>query len=139
MMIDERSLDEAILEFKERAEYSRKMSELGLKNYIPISKEKEEKQIVEWLEELKDYRDKNKLVVRVNAENMDSIKDKINELSKYAESRYNKAIDDFVKALQKKIEKDLANPDLALECKKCGIWKNYDIKEIAEQLKTGGK
>ena len=48
---------------------------------------------------------------------------------------YNKAIDDFVKALQKKIEKDLANPDLALECKKCGIWKNYDIKKIAEQLK----
>ena len=50
---------------------------------------------------------------------------------------YNKAIDDFVKALQEKIEKDLANPDLALECKKCGIWKNYDIKEIAEQLKEG--
>ena len=50
---------------------------------------------------------------------------------------YNKAIDDFVKALQEKIEKDLANPDLALECKKCGIWKNYDIKEIAEQLKAG--
>ena len=52
---------------------------------------------------------------------------------------YRKAIDDFVKALQEKIEKDLANPDLALECKKCGIWKNYDIKEIAEQLKAGGK
>ena len=52
---------------------------------------------------------------------------------------YNKAIDDFVKELQKKIEKDLANPDLALECKKCGIWKNYDIEEIAEQLKAGVK
>lgn len=51
---------------------------------------------------------------------------------------YNKALDDFVKALQEKIEKDLANPDLALECKKCGIWKNYDIAEIAEQLKVGG-
>ena len=51
----------------------------------------------------------------------------------------NKGIDDFVKALQEKIEKDLANPDLALECKKCGIWKNYDIKEIAERLKEGGK
>ena len=45
------------------------------------------------------------------------------------------AIDDFVKALQKKIEKALASPDLALECKKCGIWKIYDVKEIAEQLK----
>ena len=52
---------------------------------------------------------------------------------------YNKALDDFVKALQEKIEKDLVNPDLALECKKCGIWKNYDIKEIAEQLKASGK
>ena len=94
-------------------------------------------QLAEWLEELKDYRDKNKMVVRVDVENMDSIKDKIEELSKYAESQYNKAIDDFVKALQEKIEKDLANPDLALECKKCGIWKNYGIKEIAEQLKEG--
>lgn len=27
---------------------------------------------------------------------MDSIEDKINDLSKYAESQYNKAIDDFV-------------------------------------------
>lgn len=52
---------------------------------------------------------------------------------------YKKAIDDFVKELQKKIEKDLSNPDLALECKKCGIWKNYDISEIAEQLKAGDK
>ena len=94
-------------------------------------------QIAEWLEELKDYRDKNKIVVRVDVENIDSIKDKIEELSKYAERQYNKAIDDFVKALQEKIEKDLANPDLALECKKCGIWKNYDIKEIAERLKAG--
>ena len=50
---------------------------------------------------------------------------------------YRNGVDDFVKALQEKIEKDLANHDLALECKKCGIWKNYDIKEIAEQLKAG--
>ena len=42
-------------------------------------------QIAEWLEELKDYQDKNKMVVRVDVENMDSIKDKIEELSKYAE------------------------------------------------------
>lgn len=52
---------------------------------------------------------------------------------------YNKAIDDLVKALQEKNGKDLSNPDLALECKKCGIWKNYDIEEIAEQLKAGGE
>lgn len=37
------------------------------------------KQIAEWLEELKDYRDKNKMVVRVDVENTDSIKDKIDD------------------------------------------------------------
>ena len=53
----------------------------------------EHRQLAEWLEELKDYRDKNKMVVRVD---VDSIKDKIEELSKYAESQYDKAIDDHV-------------------------------------------
>lgn len=48
------TIDEAISEFKERAEDSKKISELGMKSYIP--KEKEEKQFVEWLEELKQYR-----------------------------------------------------------------------------------
>ena len=79
-------------------------------------------QLAEWLEELKAYRN------HVFSGEMTQ--------SMLKEER-NKAIDDFVKALQEKIEKDLANPDLALECKKCGIWKNYDIKEIAEQLKAG--
>ena len=55
------------------------------------------KKLVAKLEELKDYQDKNKLVVRVDVENMDSIKDKIDELSKYAENQYNKAIDDVLK------------------------------------------
>ena len=56
-----------------------------------------------------------------------------------AREMYCKGIDDFVKALQKKNEKKLANPDLALECRKCGIWKNYDIEEISKQLKAGVK
>ena len=81
-----------------------------------------EEQIADWLEELKDIKS-------------DGFTDDL--LNMGFTKGYNKAIDDFVKALQKKIEKDLANPDLALECKKCGIWKNYDIKEIAEQLKEG--
>lgn len=54
------------------------------------------KQIAEWLRELKDYREKNKMVVRIDVENMDSIKDKIEE---YAESQYNKAIDECNKKL----------------------------------------
>lgn len=48
------TIDEAISEFKERAEDSKKISELGMKSYIP--KEKGEKQLAEWLEELKQYR-----------------------------------------------------------------------------------
>ena len=59
----------------------------------------EHEQIANWLEELKDYQDKNKMVVRVDCdfENIDNIKNKIDELSKYAESQYNKAIDDVLK------------------------------------------
>ena len=76
-----------------------------------------EEQLAEWLEELKIYQ-QHEIIC-----------------NKGYNAGYNKAIDDFVKALQEKIEKDLANPDLALECKKCGIWKNYDIEKIAEQLK----
>ena len=57
------------------------------------------KKLVSELEELKDYQDKNKMVVRVDCdfENIDNIKNKIDELSKYAESQYNKAIDDVLK------------------------------------------
>ena len=59
----------------------------------------EHEQLAEWLRELKDYRDKNKWVVRIDIENMDSVKDKIEELSKYAESQYKKAIDECNKKL----------------------------------------
>ena len=48
------TIDEAISEFKERVEDSKKISELGMKSYIP--KAKEEEQLAEWLEELKAYR-----------------------------------------------------------------------------------
>ena len=56
----------------------------------------EHEQLAEWLRELKDYRDKNKMVVRIDVENMDSIKDKIEE---YAKIQYNKAIDECNKKL----------------------------------------
>lgn len=46
-------------------------------------------QLAEWLEELKDYRDKNKMVVRIDVKNTECIKDALKE-------QYNKAIDDFV-------------------------------------------
>ena len=89
----------------------------------------ESEQLAEWLEELKDYRDKNKMVVRVDVENMDSIKDKIEELSKYAESQYNKAIDDFVR---------FANTMPTVESED-GTIRPMWLEEIAEQLKAGGE
>ena len=93
----------------------------------------ESEHIAEWLEELKDYRDKNKMVVRVDVENMDSIKDKIDELSKYAGSQYNKAIDDFVKEICKMIVQSENNGNYrfyAVEIKQA-------IADLAEQLKAG--
>ena len=89
----------------------------------------ESEQLAEWLEELKDYQDKNKMVVRVDVENMDSIKDKIEELSKYAESQYNKAIDDFVR---------FANTMPTVESED-GTIRPMWLEEIAEQLKAGGE
>ena len=88
------------------------------------------KKLAEWLEELKDYRDINKMVVRVDCENMDSIKDKIEELSRYAENQYNKAIDDFVKSIR----------DIVFDYYTNEVYIKYDdLLMKAEQLKTGGK
>lgn len=89
-------------------------------------------QIAEWLEQLKDYQDKNKMVVRVDVENMDSIKDKIEELSKYAERQYNKAIDDFVNEIKDELNRfEVKNLDT------CVLFDFIDRK--AERLKTGVK
>ena len=119
------SIDEAIAHAREVAERNRKQykncpsDRTDIKHQTCEECAEEHEQIAEWLEELKVYQ-QHEIIC-----------------NKGYNAGYNKAIDDFVKALQKKIEKDLANPDLALECKKCGIWKNYDVKEIAEQLKEG--
>ena len=127
------TIDEAVEKFKFIAN-----SDTPCPRYCMLPCDKcvdESKQLAKWLEDLKDYRDKNKMVVRVDAENMDSIKDKIEELSRYAENQYNKAIDDFVKAI---VDRGLSSND----DKYCIIlYDNYlkVIKEIAEQLKKGGK
>lgn len=111
-----RTIDEAIVSLRKSASKS-----------LDYEWQREQYQIVEWLEELKDYRDKNKMVVRVDCENMDSIKDKIDELSKYAEIQYNKALDDFVNACKGNTL-----------CQTFGL-RQCDIDEIAEQLKAGGE
>ena len=89
----------------------------------------EYEQLAVWLEELKDYRNKNKMVVRVDVENVDSIKDKIDELSKYAESQYIKAIDDLSNTLKE-------NYDYLPQIFSKEEFVRY-IDEYAEQLKAG--
>ena len=110
------SIDEAIASLRKSASKS-----------LDYEWQREQYQIAEWLEELKDYQDKNKMVVRVDVENIDSIKDRIDELSKYAESQYNKAIDDFAKWLvEHKIVDEDSMPEIII-----------DFNE--EQLKAGGE
>ena len=116
---------------------------------IPCDKcVQESEQLVEWLEELKDYRDKNKMVVRVDVENMDSIKDKIEELSKYAERQYDKAIDDFVENISLEISESIIWGMLVNSHKDNSFNDTSDkivdyvintANEIAEQLKAGGE
>ena len=114
------TIDEAIAHAREVA--SRKFDD----RVHCISCAEEHEQLAEWLEELKDYRDKNKMVVRIDVENIDSVKDKIEELSKYAESQYNKAIDDFIHECDKHCEfYSGKNKSITRE----------DILKIAKQLK----
>ena len=129
------SIDEAIAHARDVANEQKRRSGICIQNDSECDKfsdclkcAEEHEQLAEWLEELKDYRDKNKMVVRVDVENMDSIKDKIEELSRYAENQYNKAIDDFVK---------FANtmPTVEVDGEIRPMW----LEEMAEQLKKGGK
>lgn len=80
------------------------------------------KQIATWLEELKAYKEKPEGWMWDEAER----------------KGYNKAIDDFVESFKKLIEDD-SNPILMTECKKLGVWNNYNFEKIAEQLKAGGE
>lgn len=127
------TIDEAISKYKEITN-----TDAVCPGHCNIPCEKclqESEQIAKWLEELKDYRDKNKMVVRVDVENMDSIKDKIEELSKYAEIQYDKVIDDFVKEICKMIVQSENNGNYrfyAVEIKQA-------IADLAEQLKAGGE
>ena len=135
------TIDEAIAKYKEITN-----ADANCPAHCNISCDKcvqESKQLAEWLEELKDYRDKNKMVVRIDIENMDSVKDKIDELSKYAESQYNKAIDDFSKALTTMyenydIDDVFESSNIYSYTSACYIFEDY-IYEIAEQLKEGAE
>ena len=108
------AIDEIIAAERDNAEFSKANNYDKSADY--------HNQIAEWLEELKAYRENS------NGYNKEDI-----ELNRNAV--YNKAIDDFVKAI---VDRGLsANDD-----KYCITrYDNYlkVIKEIAEQLKEGGK
>ena len=116
-MVIDMTIDEAIVKYNKLANNDR------------TCHPEEAQQLAEWLEELKDYRDKNKMIVRIDVENMDSIKNKIEELSKYAEIQYNKAIDDFVR---------FANTMPTIE-EEDGEIRPMWLEEMAERLKAGGE
>lgn len=87
----------------------------------------EYEQLAVWLEELKDYRNKNKMVVRIDVENIDNI--------------YIRAIDDFAKALtimykEYDIDDVFESSDTYSYINACYIFERY-IHKIAEQLKEG--
>ena len=86
-------------------------------------------QLAEWLEELKDYRDKNKMVVRIDCVNSEEFKDIAIKLAK---EQYNKAIDDYKSGIKEELERfEVKNLDT------CVLYDLMDRK--AERLKAGAK
>ena len=147
------TIDEAIAHEREVAEEQRKdnenckyKSEYGCKGCADyyskpcIECAEEHEQLAEWLEELKDYRDKNKMVVRIDCANSDEFKDMVVKLAK---EQYNKAIDDFSTDIINKInfehkwlfdcKSNNADTDIAFSAL------ITFINELAEQLKAGGE
>ena len=121
------TLDEAITKYKE---ITNKDANCPMHCMFSCDKcVQESGQIAEWLEELRDYQNKNKMVVRVDVENMDSIKDKINELSKYAENQYSNGIDDYKNKIKEELDRfEVQNIDT------CVLYDLMDRK--AERLKA---
>ena len=130
------SIDEAIAREREIAEMHRNdivpkedyqnMPWIDKENELNMRSAEEHEQIAEWLEELKDYRDKNKVVVRIDCVNSDEFKD---ILVKTAKEQYNKAIDDFVKFAS----------DMPMVEEEDGEYRPMRLEEMAEKLKAGGE
>ena len=127
------TIDEAIENARDVAKRNREQWKNCLANRRDIEHQtceqcaEEYEQIAVWLEELKDYRDKNKMVVRIDVENIDNI--------------YIRIIDDFAKALTTMYERyDIddvfESSDTYSYTSACYIFEHY-IYEIAEQLKEG--
>ena len=120
------TIDESIAKYKEIAN-----TDANCPAHCNISCDKcaqESKQLAERLEELKDYQDKNKMVVRIDCANSDEFKDMAVKLAK---EQYNKAVDDFVK-LAKEHNWNIRNRNE-------NEFIYGAIDRLAEQLKAGAK
>ena len=121
------TIDEAITKYKEITN-----TDANCPAHCNISCDKcvqESGQIAEWLEELKDYRDKNKMVVRIDCVNSEEFKDIAVKLAK---EQYNKAIDDYKSGIKEELERfEVKNLDT------CVLYNLMDRK--AERLKAGGE
>ena len=122
------SIDEAIAHAREVASEQKRRSGICVQNNSECDKfsaclkcAEEHEQLAEWLEELKDYRDKNKMVVRIDCVNSEEFKDIAVKLAK---EQYNKAIDDIKEKL---MQNGFIYTQHALDV----------FNEIAEQLKAG--
>ena len=119
------SIDEAIAKYKEITN-----TDANCPAHCNISCDKcvqESEQLAEWLEELKDYRDKNKMVVRIDCVNSEEFKDIAVKLAK---EQYNKAIDDYKSGIKEELERfEVKNLDT------CVLYDLMDRK--AEHLKAG--
>lgn len=100
------TIDEAIKKYKEKSEFFKKTTN--------VSYALELEQIVKWLEELKRRRLKDGEMIGSGA------------LNNAYNQGYNKAIDDFVEAIDKEDRKE------------CLVMDMFEIENIAEQLKKGG-
>ena len=127
------SIDEAIAQEKELSGHCKRMfddmNEVDkLSNKLLKNEIEYHEHLAEWLEELKDYRDKNKMVVRIDCANSDEFKDMAVKLAK---EQYNKAVDDFVK-LAKEHNWNIRNRNE-------NEFIYGAIDRLAEQLKEGGE
>ena len=113
------TIDEAISHAREVAAIQRNNDKLN--KTLGVISPLEHEQLEEWLEELKDYREKNKMVVRIDCVNSDEFKDISVKLAK---EQYNKAIDDIKEKL---MQNGFIYTQHALDV----------FNEIAEQLKEG--
>ena len=130
------SIDEAIAHAREVANEQKRRSGICVQNDSECDKfsaclkcSEEHEQLAEWLEELKDYRDKNKMVVRIDCVNSEEFKDIAVKLAK---EQYNKAIDDYKSGIKEELERfEVKNLDT------CVLYNLMDRK--SERLKAGGE